>query len=112
VVGLEESVQGAAAVQRFVDPPGTAELLSLIALPLICVPSSLLVRGVDMRVATAQDLLLVTQPTKPVSVSLAPAASVPNAAVGMFCTHVPALPHEIVGATAAETPCACVAVSA
>src|SRR4051812_2458909 len=65
-----------------------------------------------MRVATAHDLLLVTHPVNPVSVLLAPAASVPKSAVGIACVHPPPLPHAIVGATAAATPCSWPAVSA
>jgi hypothetical protein len=95
-----------------VDPAGAFVTATFIAEPSIVEPSSLLVSGVDMRVDTLHDLFEVTQPVKPVSVPLEPAASVPKSAVGMLCVHPPALPHEIVAPTAAATPCDCVAVSA
>src|SRR4051794_19108224 len=113
VVGLAESVHGVAdAHLLFAAAPGTALLVSFNALPLIVVPSLVLVSAVDMRAATLHDALLVTQPVNPVSVELAPPASVPKSAVGMFCVHPVTLPHEIVVATAAATPRVCVAVAA
>src|SRR4051794_10095601 len=113
VVGIADSVHGVAVTHLLLAAaPGTALLVSFSALPLIVVPSFVLVSGVDIRAPTLHDALLVTQPVNPVKVELAPAASVPKSAVGMFCVHPVTLPHEIVLATAAATPCVCVAVAA